>query len=106
MEIAKEERLRPDLIYLLERGLTGYHLLFDDELIAEALYGDEEQIKEDGEKYNDLLNDAVRKLISARSVGEARDLVENLPRPVARLFAYIYFQAIQRSLDKKSATLH
>lgn len=98
--------MRPEIIYLFERGLTGYHLLFDDDLIDEALYADSLDILADSEKYHDVLNEAVHRLMDARSLAEARNTIANLPRPVARLFAYIYFQAINRSFDKHNATVH
>jgi len=101
-----EVRVRREFIYLLERGLGGYHLLFDDDLIAEALAADETEILLESERYGQQLNDTVRRLLDAKSVGEARRTIRDLPRPVARLFAYIYFQAISKSLDRQHATIH
>jgi len=98
--------LQPELLYLFERGLTGYHYLFDDELVSETLSAPEEDILADSQKYGLQLSDVVRKLVAAQSVAEARRLVQDLPRPLARLFAYIYFQAINRSADRAHATLH
>lgn len=98
--------MRREFIYLLDRGLSGYHLLFDDDLIVEALEADEGEILIESERYSQELNDTVRRLLDAKSVSEARHTIRDLPRPVARLFAYIYFQAINKSLDRNHATIH
>jgi len=98
--------MRPDLLYVFERGLYGWHYLFDDDLVSETLSADEEEILADSRRFGLELSDVVRRLVSAPSVSEARRLIQEQPRPVARLFAYVYFQAINRSVDRKGATLH
>ncbi len=98
--------MQPDLLYLFERGLYGYHYLFDDDLVSETLSAAEDDILADSQRYGVELAEVVRRLVDAPNVTEARRMIQGLPRPLARLFAYIYFQAINRSADRQGATLH
>jgi hypothetical protein len=93
-------------LYLFERGLYGYHYLFDDDLVSETLSAAEDDILADSQRYGVELAEVVRRLVDAPNVTEARRMIQGLPRPLARLFAYIYFQAINRSADRQGATLH
>jgi len=95
-----------DLEYLIELGLKGNHLLFEDELVREVLRSDEKDLVTMGEKNIEEVSTCFYKVLSAPNIFEARQAIFNMPYNIQKVLAFIYFKLIDLSPEESRLTIH
>ncbi len=94
------------LEYIVDLGIKGNHLLFDNERIREALRKDLGNLAEDGSLDVDEVNRVIREIFAIPGFEEKKDYIENLPMEVQDVIIILYFQLIDRNMMTDDMIVH
>jgi len=101
---ARASRLNTE--FLIAEALKGNHLLFSNELIAEAFSRNLATLQAALESRRAEINRTVGELLSVGTLEEGRDFVSGLSRDVQHVLILLYFQLLEGVLLRRGPTVH
>ncbi len=92
--------------FLITQALKGNHLLFPNELIAEAFSRNATSLQAALEHRREEIGQTVSALLSFETLDEGRDFVSGLSRDIQHILILLYFQLVDGVLKKRRPPLH
>ena len=92
--------------FLMAEALKGNHLLFPNELIAEAFSRNATSLQAALEDRREEIGRTVSALLSLETAEEGRAFVSGLSRDIQHILILLYFQLVDGVLRKRKPTRH
>jgi len=105
----REIRARaPRLIteFVITEALKGNHLLFPNELIAEAFSRSATVLQAALEDRREEIGQTVSALLALENLEQGRDFVSSLSRDIQHILILLYFQLVDGVLQRRKPTRH
>jgi len=90
---------------VIEVGMRGIHLLFEDGLIAEAFEQDGRALRRTVKRRLREIEEVVTHLLELPSVAAGRAFIAGLPRELQHVLVLLYFELLHDRLRRRP-TLH
>ena len=108
MEKFLDDRQQINLVfeYIINQGLKGNHLLFDNEQIRRAFEKGAQELTDLGTKKIQDVRDALREIFSKPDMDAKREYIAGLPEEIQNVLIFLYFQILEKNLLLKKSKPH
>lgn|GEM_PF-827713 len=94
------------LDYIINQGLKGYHILFDNDQIRRAFEKkDKEFARMSTNKIQEVRN-ALQEILTRPNMEEKKEFIAQLPEDTRHVLILLYFQILEKNLLSQKARPH
>jgi len=103
-----DENLRVNMLldYIINQGLKGNHILFDNEQIRKAFSRQGDALAELGAKRIQEVRDALREIFAIPGMDEKREFIAQLPEEIQSILVLLYFQILEKNILSRKPRPH
>lgn len=92
--------------YILDLGMRGSHLLFDNQIIREAFQKNNEELADLGSERVGELRSVLKEIFQIPDLEGKKEYIADLPEDLQHVLIFLYFQIVEKNLKLNQARPH
>ena len=94
------------LEYVIQLGMQGNHVLFDNDRIRMAFTREEDELMFIGTEHVEEVREAIRNIMSIPQFESKKDYISSLPSDIQDVIIFLYFQMIEKTITTNQRNRH
>jgi hypothetical protein len=99
MDLMENWQMQPSVLeYILDLGMKGKHLLFENQIIREAFQKNNEELADLGSERVGELRRVLREIFQIPDLEGKKDYISTLPEDTQHVLIFLYFQIVEKNV--------
>ncbi len=94
------------LEYILDMGMKGNHLLFNNQRIREAFQRNNEELADLGSEKVGELRRILKEIFQIPDLEGKKEYIEHLPEEIQHVLIFLYFQIVEQNIKLNKPQPH